>query len=529
MTSASVTYIRFVVFGVAALLSTSVASGATLFQFQRLTEDRFVVSHMTGVGGTKKASKFAHQKAASICVAAGFTFMDVLGQRAGAGKMEGVGVGGISVGIRTNATSTLLVRFKHENENEGEEVLDCKENSVPRYVAKARKGLERRDAEEDASQSPTRTTAAKLRFQRLTEDSFVVKQMGMGRPPTLIKRLFSKASSLCVATGFSWLEMLDYDAAGARLEVHFKHKNEGEVEDLLDCKEMSEPRYVEVAKEKLDELGVKPSVASQSREENVAASVASRADEGSPLPSIRDALHSGGSGPELVVILAGSFQAGCVSGVVCDPAELPVHTVTIPAPLAVGKYEVTFSEWDACVESGGCRHVPDDEGWDRGNRPVVNVSWGDTQEYVAWLSAETGFEYRLLSESEWEYAARAGTSTAYSWGNEIGDDRANCRGCGSRWDDVKTAPVGSFGANGFGLHDMHGNVEEWVEDCWNDIYVDAPSDGSAWRRGDCSVRVLRGGSWFNDPRNLRSANRFWLSPGDRDSNLGFRVARTLTP
>ncbi len=236
-----------------------------------------------------------------------------------------------------------------------------------------------------------------------------------------------------------------------------------------------------------------------------------------------------GGGPESAVIPAGSFEMGCVSGVGCSSYEFPVHTVTIPAPLAVGKYEVTFSEWDACVEAGGCRHVPDDAGWGRGNRPVVRVSWEDTQEYVAWLSAETGFEYRLLSESEWEYAARAGSRTAYSWGDEIGDNRANCDGCGSRWDDDRTAPVGSFAANAFGLHDMHGNVYEWVEDCWNGSYVGAPSDGSAWLLGNCSFRVLRGGSWNYPPWNLRSASRFRSWTGYRSLNYGFRVARTLTP
>ena len=236
-----------------------------------------------------------------------------------------------------------------------------------------------------------------------------------------------------------------------------------------------------------------------------------------------------GGGPESAVIPAGSFQMGCVSGVECEGDEFPVHTVTIPAPLAVGKYEVTFSEWDACVESGGCRHVPHDAGWGRGNRSVVHVSWEDTQEYVAWLSAETGYEYRLLSESEWEYAARAGTGTAYSWGNEIGDNRANCDGCGSRWDFDRTAPVGSFAANAFGLHDMHGNVFEWVEDCWNGSYVGAPSDGSAWKRGDCSSRVLRGGSWYDGPRFLRSAFRYGRWSGVRSLSFGFRVARTLSP
>lgn len=243
--------------------------------------------------------------------------------------------------------------------------------------------------------------------------------------------------------------------------------------------------------------------------------------------TFHDALRSGGNGPEMVVIPAGSFRMGCVSGVRCGDAELPVHEVTIPQAFAVSKHEVTFAQWEACVSAGGCSHRPDDEGWGRGNRPVVNVSWDDAQEYVSWLSTETGAEYRLLSESEWEYAARAGTSTAYSWGNEIGSGRANCSGCGSRWDWEGTAPVGSFGANGLGLHDMHGNVFEWVEDCWNPGYDGAPADGEAWRQGDCSVRVMRGGSWIDFPWGVRSAIRHRRAVDDRDNRRGFRVARTL--
>ena len=159
----------------------------------------------------------------------------------------------------------------------------------------------------------------------------------------------------------------------------------------------------------------------------------------------------------------------------------------------------------------------------------MNVSWEDAVAYVRWLSGQTGERYRLPSEAEWEYAARAGSVTAYSWGNEIGRNRANCHGCGSQWDDRQTAPVGSFGPNGWGLHDMHGNVLEWVQDCWNGSYGGAPSDGSAWERGDCSQRVLRGGSRGIDPGYLRSANRARFTTTVRSHFIGFRVARTITP
>ena len=228
--------------------------------------------------------------------------------------------------------------------------------------------------------------------------------------------------------------------------------------------------------------------------------------------------------PEMVVIPAGSFRMGCVSGRECRDPEQPVHAVTIARPFALSTYEVTFEEYDRFTFPNRV----DDEGWGRGRRPVTNVSWNDAQEYVAWLSSETGLQYRLPSEAEWEYAARGGTTTAYSWGNEIGNNRANCSGCGSQWDNRMTAPVGSFGANAWGLHDMHGNVWEWTEDCRHDSYVGAPRDGSAWTVGEnCGLRVGRGGSWGGDPGLLRAAVRGWLDAGLRYGDGGFRVARTL--
>ena len=160
-------------------------------------------------------------------------------------------------------------------------------------------------------------------------------------------------------------------------------------------------------------------------------------------------------------------------------------------------------------------------------QPVINVSWDDGQAYVGWLSKKTGQRYRLASESEWEYAARAGTKTARYWGEAIGSGNANCHECGSQWDGRQTAPVGSFRSNGFGVHDVLGNVWEWTEDCWNESYAGAPGDGSAWTSGDCSRRVLRGGSWDGIPRLVRSAYRNGSTTVTRGNGLGFRVARTL--
>ena len=244
-----------------------------------------------------------------------------------------------------------------------------------------------------------------------------------------------------------------------------------------------------------------------------------------PGSTFRDRLSAGGEGPSMVVIPAGRFRMGCVSGLDCSHIAMPVHVVTIPAAFALSVHEVTFDDYDRFTYP----NKVDDEGWGRGSRPVINVSWDDAKEYVAWLSSRTGAEYRLPSESEWEYAARAGSSTQYSWGNGIGRNRANCRHdrCGDQWE--YTAPVGSFAPNGFGLFDMHGNVWEWVEDCWNRSYAGAPTDGSAWLRGDCGERVLRGGSWYSGPRVLRAALRSRDAAGNRSVTFGFRVARTLTP
>ena len=237
-----------------------------------------------------------------------------------------------------------------------------------------------------------------------------------------------------------------------------------------------------------------------------------------------------GEFPAMVVIPAGRFRMGCLSDDGdCRGSEKPVREVVI-ASFALSKHEVTYAQWDACVSGGGCGDYRlYDEDWGRADRPVMNVSWEAAQSFVSWLSRETGGAYRLPTEAEWEYAARAGTTTKYSWGNEIGENRANCDACGSRWDDSETAPVGSFPANAWGLHDMHGNVWEWVQDCWNGSYAGAPVDGSAWLSGDCSERVMRGGSWEYNPRNLRAAFRIKYTARFPLNDLGFRVARTLTP
>ena len=238
--------------------------------------------------------------------------------------------------------------------------------------------------------------------------------------------------------------------------------------------------------------------------------------------------------PEMVVVPSGSFLMGAPESEEGSRPDFegPVHRVTIGYSFAVGVYEVTFDEWYACVIDGGCGgHRPEIAGWGFGSHPVINVSWPDAKAYVAWLSRVMGAEYRLLSESEWEYVARAGTTTRYWWGDDVGRNRANCQGCGSRWDDRQAAPVGSFSPNAFGLYDVLGNVWEWVEDCGaTGNYYGAPTDGSArLLDGNCAYRFLRGGGYGNTPPGIRSAYRDYRQWDQRENDKGFRVARTLTP
>jgi formylglycine-generating enzyme required for sulfatase activity len=234
--------------------------------------------------------------------------------------------------------------------------------------------------------------------------------------------------------------------------------------------------------------------------------------------------------PEMVVIPARNFRMGsAVSEKGRQNDEGPQHNVVIAQPFAISKFEVTFDDWGACVSYGNCRAV-DDMNWEpSGQRPVINITWQDAKQYVEWLAGVTGKPYRLPSEAEWEYAARAGSQTAYSWGDDIGEGNANCSGCSSGPRPDRTQPVNSFAANAFGLYNVHGNVWEWVEDCYHSDYAGAPSNGSAWTSGDCEQRVARGGGWWSVPPDVRSARRLSLSFRDPGTNLGFRIARTLTP
>jgi formylglycine-generating enzyme required for sulfatase activity len=248
--------------------------------------------------------------------------------------------------------------------------------------------------------------------------------------------------------------------------------------------------------------------------------------------------------PEMVVVPAGSFIMGSAeSEQERSTTEGPQHRVTFAQSFAVGKFSVTFEEWDACVADGYCNgYRPSDQGWGRGRHPVINVGWNDAYAYAVWLSRKTGAAYRLLSEAEREYVARAGTTTPFSWGSSISPQQANYDGNYTYGDGTKgeyrqrTLPVDSFQPNPWGLYQVHGNVWEWTQDCWHDNYAGAPSDGSAWKGGCRGYRVVRGGSWSSNPKDLRAAYRYYYTggvseyPGGvRYEVHGFRVGRTLFP
>jgi formylglycine-generating enzyme required for sulfatase activity len=223
----------------------------------------------------------------------------------------------------------------------------------------------------------------------------------------------------------------------------------------------------------------------------------------------------------MVVVPAGSFDMGSSTDY-----EDPLHRVTIAKSFAVGRYEVTFDEWDRCAEEKGCTAQPEDRTWGRGARPVINVSWMDANAFAAWLSKKTGHTYRLPTEAEWEYAARGGSNSPFWWGRDVGSRQANCRECATGGGQ-QTANVGSYPPNPFGVYDTAGNAAEWVEDCWNDNYRGAPTNGSAWTSGQCQLRVLRGGSYDSPAKAVRSTARFRYDSNVRYSNNGFRVVREL--
>jgi len=243
-----------------------------------------------------------------------------------------------------------------------------------------------------------------------------------------------------------------------------------------------------------------------------------------PAAHFSDRMRDGSTGPEMIALRGGVFHRGDLQGN-GDSDEKNPQIVRLQ-PFAIGIYEVSFNEYDRFVQS--TRHeIPDDQGWGRGRRPVINVSWDSAVAFTEWLSQQTGESYRLPTDAEWEYAARGGTSTRFWWGDTEGRGNANCAGCQSLWDGERSSPVGRFSPNPFGLHDTAGNVFEWVTDCWNDTFSEAPADGSELDKPGCGVRVIRGGAWSFPPKEIRSANRWRDFQSRRSDDTGFRVVREL--
>lgn len=321
-------------------------------------------------------------------------------------------------------------------------------------------------------------------------------------------------------------------AAEVKREQEARAKAEAEAKRLADLA-AQERREREARENAAADAVARAKAAEDQRQKDAAEAKRKAEEEARRVPQPGQSFRDCNDGcPEMVVLPAGSFTMGSPANEAGrEGDEGPQRTVTIAKPFAVGKFEVTFADWDACVAGGGCQSnkSPDDRGWGKGQRPVINVSWDDAKQYVAWLSRKTGKPYRLLSEAEWEYAARGKSQTRFSFGND--DAQLGAHAWLTTNSGGKTQPVGGKTANAVGLHDMHGNVLEWVEDCWHDSYSGAPSDGSAWTTActESRHRVVRGGSWYGLPVDLRSAFRGWNPSVLRNLNLGFRVGRTLTP
>jgi formylglycine-generating enzyme required for sulfatase activity len=238
-----------------------------------------------------------------------------------------------------------------------------------------------------------------------------------------------------------------------------------------------------------------------------------------PIAAIKDC----GACPVMLVMNPGPFTMGSSSS---DPSERPAHKVALKTPFALGKYEVTVEQWNACVQANVCPSIP--SAADAApNLPMRDVSWDEAQLYLKWLSSISGKPYRLPSEAEWEYAARGGTTSRYWWGDQMKGGNSSCKDCGQPWNADSPPPAGSFVANPFGFFDMNGSVWEWVADCWHSSYKGAPADGSAWNGDRCTSRVIRGGSWLEDASYMLSTTRFRYDASVRQSQNGFRVARTL--
>ncbi len=370
-------------------------------------------------------------------------------------------------------------------------------------------------------------------YQSLPEDSFYF------RPPLATP-----------APGKPEVQPQMSEAAAAWIAVQ-NTTSEAVLEEFVRC--FGDSVYAGFAKARLDELRKtqlalnvpKPVVAPQKLAEaacdGLLVSAALSGEKPCIKPGSAQSFKDCADCPEMVAVPAGSFMMGSPETELRREfwkkgTESPQHKVHLQTPFAVGKFSVTFDEWDACVSAGSCNmYRPSDEGWGRGRQPVINVSWDDAQGYVDWISRKTGKNYRLLSEAEREYVARADTETTFWWGSTISTRQANYDGRlysfsgepkSERRD--RTLPVNTFAPNPWGLYNVHGNVWEWVDDCWVENYTNAPPNGHLSRKdGDCKIHVIRGGAWSYIVFNLRAAARYRFPTATRGKDIGFRVARTF--
>ncbi len=347
------------------------------------------------------------------------------------------------------------------------------------------------------------------------------------------------------------ISITDPETARASAEARFWIEIDGsdDIEDYrLYLKEFPDGPHVALAIlqiRRLEKINLKQTLVSQDHTVHLIGSVAVKIGSGSnaeirqmaPGKGKQEWFQDASFAPEMVVIPPGRFMMGSPeSELERGKEEGPQHEVIISDPFAVGRFAVTFAEWDYFVAQSGRSHKADDEGWGRDHRPVINVNWNDARAYANWLSEKAGHEYRLLTEAEWEYVARAGTHTPFWWGEDISTEQANYAGYYTYGNGAKgqylakPVPVDSYEPNAWGLYNVHGNVWEWCEDAWHDSYKNAPSDGQAWLEdhgGDVGRRVLRGGSWGSYPLYLRSATRYWDNSDVHDNVVGFRLSRTL--
>lgn len=407
-----------------------------------------------------------------------------------------------------------LARLKSEAEQNAAKERRANDEKLQQELAKL---IEKKEAEQeqlrkemDSIRKQAEKDAELLKIQRDSARAIMEKQKQADREK-LIGRARRRDKS-----GLMWLTILSLIGVGLMAGVVF-------FTPLLDAYLPSSISSLKKSANRTVETPVTESMSAsndtpvaESAPENISQVVKVRA-----LGEYQDRLSSGGLGPTMVRLPAGTFLMGARSSLPY-PEEQPQHQVSLNN-FSISKYEITFADYDRFARAAN-QNLPSDNNWGRSNRPVINVTWEDASEYTKWLSEETGKQYRLPTEREWEYAAKAGSDNLYWWGYEIGQSNANCAICGSQWAGKSTAPVGSFAPNAFGLHDVIGNVQEWTIDCFRPTYNGAPPFGR-WEGGDCSKRMVRSSSYRSYQGKNRTTKRDSFAPKRKSDTIGFRVMR----